>query len=79
MIDTREIKAQMQRKGMTQAMLAQQLGINPSTLNRKINNAKGENLTVKEAEEIAVTLELPRNEITNIFFASKLAKTQVTT
>lgn len=70
MVNTREIKAQMQRKGMTQVTLAQKLGINPSTLNRKINNESGENLTVKEAAEMAETLGFPRNEITNIFFAS---------
>lgn len=73
MVNTREIKAQMQRKGMTQVMLAQRLGINPSTLNRKINNTEGENLTVKEAAEMAEALEFQRNEITNIFFASRLA------
>ena len=69
-VNTREIKAQMQRKGMTQVMLAQKLGINPSTLNRKINNEKGDNLTVKEAVEMAEALDFPRNEITDIFFAS---------
>ena len=73
MVNTREIKAQMQRKGMTQVMLAQKLGINPSTLNRKINNEKGDNLTVKEAVEMTEALDFPRNEITDIFFASRLA------
>lgn len=73
MVNTREIKAQMQRKGMTQVMLAQKMGINPSTLNRKINNEKGDNLTVKEAVEMAEALDFPRNEITDIFFASRLA------
>ncbi len=72
MINTREIKAQMQRKGMTQAMLAQRLGINPSTLNRKINNEEGENLTVKEANEIVAALDFPRNKITEIFFTIQL-------
>ena len=51
-------------------MLAQKMGINPSTLNRKINNEKGDNLTVKEAVEMAEALDFPRNEITDIFFAS---------
>lgn len=73
MVNTREIKAQMQRKGMTQVMLTQKLGINPSTLNRKINNENGEKLTVKEAAEMAEALEFPRNEITDIFFASQLS------
>lgn len=41
MVDTREIKAQIRRKGTTQEELAKMIGINPSTLSRKINNEKG--------------------------------------
>jgi len=47
-------------------------------LNRKINNAEGETLTVKEAARIAETLKIPRDMLTNIFFASQLAETQAT-
>ena len=72
-VNTREIKAQMKRKEMTQTMLAKKLGINPSTLNRKINNVEGENLTVKEATEMALILGIGKNEISEIFFASQLA------
>lgn len=79
MIDTKEIKAQLKREGMTQAELARNVNMDPSTLNRKINNAEGEKLTVKEATRIAEVLKIPRDMLTNIFFASKLAETQVTT
>lgn len=73
MVRVNEIKAYMQRKGMTQAKLAEELNINPSTLNRKINNIDGENLTVKEATSIISILQIPKEEIEEIFFAQKLA------
>ena len=78
MINTREIKAQLKRVGMTQTELAKNIGVDPSTLNRKINNAEGENLTVKEATKIAESLEIPREMLTSIFFAEALAETQET-
>ena len=53
MVNTREIKAQIRRVGTTQEELAKKLGINPSTLNRKINNEEGQQLTVKEATDMA--------------------------
>lgn len=77
MIDIKEIKAQLKRAGMTQAELARNVNMDPSTLNRKINNTEGETLTVKEATRIAETLKIPRDMLTNIFFASRLAETQV--
>lgn len=76
MVKTREIKAFMQRKGITQAELAAVIKINPSTLNRKINNESGERLTLKEAQKIADTLEIPDMERVNIFFAQNVANMQ---
>lgn len=73
MVRTNEIKAQMKRKGMTQEKLAEKLNINPSTLNRKINNVEGENLTVREATLIVSVLQIPPELIENIFFAKELA------
>ena len=72
MVQVNEIKAQMQRKGMTQAQLAKKLNMNPSTLNRKINNTDGENLTVKEATTIITVLQIPHEAIEGIFFAPEL-------
>jgi transcriptional regulator with XRE-family HTH domain len=69
MVNTREIKAQMQRKGMTQRDLALAIGINPATLNRKINNESGDLITVKEATEITRILDIPEDTIGEIFFA----------
>jgi len=49
MINTQKIKAKMTECKITQEQLAKKIGINPSTLNRKINNLEGGTLTVKEA------------------------------
>jgi len=73
MVDTKELKAQMKRADMTQVELAKQIGIDPSTLNRKINNEEGETLTVKEAFSIAEALNIPRFLLSDIFFVKKLA------
>lgn len=72
MIATKEIKAQLKRAGMTQAELAGVMEMDPSTLNRKINNESGEVLTVKEATKMAEALKIPREMLTSIFFATKL-------
>lgn len=69
MVDTKKIINQMQREGMTQAMLAEQLGMNVSTLHRKIHNEEGEVLTVKEVNSIAMLLSIPRDMLAGIFFA----------
>lgn len=76
MVKTREIKAQMLRAGITQHELAQIIKINPSTLNRKINNESGDKLTLKEAQGIADALKIPEEERMNIFFAKSVAEMQ---
>lgn len=76
MVNTREIKAQIRRVGTTQEELAKKLGINPSTLNRKINNVEGQQLTVKEATDMARALEIPRDQLLTIFFAISVADMQ---
>ena len=76
MIRTNEIKAQMKRVGLTQKTLAHNMGMNPATLNRKINNSNGEGITVSEANKIANVLQLPKEDLVKIFFADELAYTQ---
>lgn len=74
MINVMELKAQLKRTGMTQADLAEKVGMNPSTLNRKINSIEGETLTVKEATEIAKSLDIPKEKLTFIFLLTNLRK-----
>lgn len=76
MINTVELKAEIKRSGMTQEQLAREIGMDPSTLNKKINN-KQSVLSVDEAQKIAKILEIPQEKLIVIFFTSELAYTQV--
>ena len=75
-INARELKAEIRRNGTTQEKLARKIGMDPSTLNRKINNKQGV-LTVDEAQKIADELKIPSVKLLSIFFARELADTQV--
>ena len=77
MVKTNELKAQMKRMGITQEALAKRMSMNPSTLNRKINNTNGDKMTVAEVNKLADVLCLPKTELVTIFFANELAETQV--
>jgi len=68
MIKVNEIKAALARAEMTQEELAEKLGMNASTLNRKINDATGASLTVKEAQDLVAVLKVPRRTAQPIFF-----------
>ena len=69
MVRTNEIKAQMKRKGMIQNDLAKQMEMDPSTLNRKINDTDGEKMTIKEVARMCKVLDLPMEQVADIFFA----------
>lgn len=72
MINSMELKAEIKRNGLTQDQLASKIGIDPSTLNRKINNKKS-TLSVDEAQKIVDVLNIPEEKLAVIFFNSKLA------
>lgn len=77
MVKINELKAQMKRINITQETLAQRMKMNPSTLNRKINDKDGKKITVAEANQFAKELGLSKTELASIFFAVELAETQV--
>lgn len=79
MVRTNEIKAQMKRLGVTQETLARKMKMNPSTLNRKINNENGEKITVADVLKLADVLKIEKTELVGIFFDEELADTQVKT
>lgn len=68
-IKTSEILAQMGRMGISEKALADKLHVSPYMLGKKISNASGAYLTVKEANQIVKILKFPREVITDIFFA----------
>lgn len=69
MFDTKRFKAQLVLRGITNKMLAERLGINESTLYRKIN-ADGD----FSREEINIMIDyLSIDNPADIFFATQLA------
>lgn len=66
MINTTELKAEIKRNGMTQVELSRKIGMDPSTLNKKINN-KQSTLSVDEAQKIAEILHIPHEKLFIIF------------
>lgn len=69
MFDKRRFKAALALRGMTMRELAGELGINESTLHRKIENDG--NFTRKEINEIIAILYIQNPA--EIFFAEQLA------
>ena len=72
MFNSQELKAEMVRQSVSQADLAQEIGLNLSTFNRKLNE-KSAVFTVREAQRIADVLNLSPEQSTAIFFANELA------
>ena len=68
MINTLKLKAKLKEKNLTQEEVANRLGINPSTFNKKINNEIGETLTIQEATNLKNILEITNKDMVDIFF-----------
>lgn len=76
MLNVSKIKGRMREMKWTQESLAKEMGINPTTINYKINNEKGEFLTIEEAEKLKNLLKIPKEELNEYFFATKLEYSQ---
>lgn len=66
-MNVNKLKGKIVEKGMNLSDVANRIGVDRSTLYRKINT-QGDNLTVSEVSRIATVLDLSSDEITNIFF-----------
>ncbi len=71
MTNVLKLKAKITEKGYTVETLARAIGMNKSTLYRKINRM--EIFTIKEAYNIAIALDLTESELNEIFFGIKVA------
>lgn len=67
MIKTSKLKGKIVESGLGISQIAEKLGINVSTLYRKISNG-GQNFTIKEAQQLAELLHLTGAEVNEIFF-----------
>ncbi len=72
MIDINKFKAIIIEKHSSIDDIALELGINKSTIYRKLQN-NGDNFTIKEVGLISSLLHLTISEIINIFFANYVA------
>ena len=72
LIDTNKLKAKIIENGMTVESLANEMGIDRSTLYRKLKN-DGDTMLVKDANKIVEVLHLSANEAMNIFSARSVA------
>lgn len=68
MVNSQKIKGRMREKGLTQADVAKVLGIDPSTLNKRLNNLSGEHLTVLNVNKLIDLLDIPKEELSHYFF-----------
>lgn len=68
MINILKLKARLKEKDLTQVELAKKMGIDPATLNKKLNNEFGETLKVAEAQMMKEILEIPNSEVIEYFF-----------
>lgn len=71
-MNIRKLKAAMVERGISTGQLADRIGINRSTLYRRIA-AQGRDFTIGEAESIAAALNLSPAESTAIFFGRDVA------
>lgn len=70
MVNVKRLKGKIVEYGISVDILAKEIGINKSTLYRKINSGGG-NITVSEVKKISGVLKLSRNEIYEIFFLNE--------
>lgn len=72
MVNILMLKGKVIERGYNLEKLAETLGIDRSTLYRKLNNA-GEDFTIKQANEIVSLLKLSSDEAVSIFFNGTVA------
>ena len=73
MVNINKLKGKIVEQGMNIEELAREIGVNKSTLYRKIQN-KGETITIKEANLIRKVLNLSGEEVIAIFFSDHVVK-----
>lgn len=72
MVNVLKLRGKMVEKEVNVAELAKRIGVDTSTLYRKLNAAE-ESFTIKEANLITKELDLSKEEAVEIFFAHDVA------
>ena len=72
MVNVNKLKGKIVEQGMNVEKLAKKIGIDKSTLYRKLQN-EGESITIKEANLMIEALQLTAEEAHSIFFHQYVA------
>lgn len=72
MVNVNKLRGKIVEQGMTIAELASKIGIDRSTLYRKLNS-DGKDFTIDEADLISKELQLTYTEVNSIFFSQFVA------
>lgn len=72
MVNINKLKGKIIERGMSVEKLAEKIGVNKSTIYRKMNN-DGKTFTIREANLICSILDLSGEEATAIFFSQYVA------
>lgn len=72
LVNINKLKGKMVEKEFNVEKMSLVLGMNQSTLYRKLNT-NGDNFTLKEATDIARALDMSYEEVNEIFFAGYVA------
>lgn len=67
MVDIKQLKDAIKNSGVSHEMIAHELGINESTLYRKLQRG-GSTITVEQAQKMTDILKLPPDKAQSIFF-----------
>lgn len=71
-MNVNKLKGKIVENGLSISEVAEMIGIDRSSLYRKLNN-KGETLTIKEANYIVKVLKINPTEAVEIFFGNSVA------
>lgn len=66
MLNTDKLKLLIRKKLMTQAEVADKIGVKACTFNQKLNGKRS--ISLNEAEAIAIILDIKKSEIAEYFF-----------
>lgn len=76
MVNVPMLKGKVIEKGYTLEKVAENIGIDRSTMSRKLGNS-GEDFTIKQADDIVSFLGLTPTEATSIFFSQFVAQVRL--
>lgn len=73
MVKIDKLREKIVERGLSVELVAEQMGVNRSTLYRKMQNKTGRGFTVGDVRKLSEILGLSAGEITDIFFSEGVA------